>query len=107
MIKYLAFLSVNFLKVCTVHRLCLSNSIYSKNYIKEKYYFLTLKKIFSIEFLENKELQGSSRYLHLRKFQNIFTKGNLKNCRIAGKIHKEALYFQLVVINLAGEFREH
>ena len=74
--KYLAFPLVNFFKslYSSRQRSYLSNSIFSKISMEQiflnikKYHFLTLKKICSIEFFENKELKGSSRYLHLCKF---------------------------------------
>ena len=93
--KYLAFLSVNVFKSSygSRQRLYLSNSIFSKMSITQ--IVLNVKKyhrICSIEFLENKELKGSSRYLHLCKFWKNFTEGNSRNCRKNRKNTKTALY---------------
>ena len=73
--KYLAFPSVNFFKslYSSRQRVHLSNSIFSKISIEQiflyvkKYHVLTLKRICSVEFLENMELKESSWYLHLCK----------------------------------------
>ena len=72
--KYLAFPSVNFFEslYSSRQRLYLSNFIFPKNPIKQ--IFLNVKKY----HFRNKELKGSSPYLHLRKLIKIITEGNAR-----------------------------
>ena len=83
-------------------RLYLSNSIFSNISIEQiflnvkKYNFLTLKKICSIEFLENNELKGLSRYLHLCKLKKIVSEGTREIAKKRVKIQKSPIFNSLL-----------
>ena len=97
----LRFLRWIFLKVCTVQDkgytfpILFFKGFYRRNFLNvTKYNFLTIKNIYSILFLENKELKGSSWYLHLCKFKKKFTERKLEKLREKeGKYKKSLIYF--------------
>ena len=88
--KYLAFSSVNFFESLYSSKVVLSNSIF----YKISFFFLTLKNICSIEFLENKEIERAKSIsspmqilikVHLGKLEKLPKK--------TGKIQKFPIYF--------------
>ena len=131
--KYLALPSVNLFEslYSSRQRLYLSNSIFSKNSIEQmflnvkKYHFLTLKKICSIEFLENKELRVKLISSPVQIKKKISLKETRQIAEKRGKVQKSNIFWtrcchgndlQKVkqhkydcenVTNLAEELREH
>ena len=98
--KSLSFPSVNVFKslYSSRQRLYLSNSIFSKNSIEQmflnvkKYHFLTLKKICSIEFLENKELRVKLISSPVQIKKKISLKETRQIAEKRGKVQKSNIF---------------